>query len=52
MSGEAYSALRLPAPQQLLTQARTLALPDTGAQLTVGGPSLLRTLHWGLRSKN
>ena len=44
VSGEAYSALRLPAPQQLHLQTCTLALPDTGAQLTVGGLSLLRAL--------
>ena len=44
VSGEAYSALRLPAPQQLHPQTCTSALPDTGAQLTVGGPSLLRAL--------
>ena len=44
VSGEAYSALRLPAPEQMHLHTHTLALPDTGAQLTVGGPSLLRAL--------
>ena len=42
--GEAYPALRLPHPRQLHLHTTTPALPDTGAQLTVAGPALLRAL--------
>ena len=42
--GDAYPALQLPPPRQLHLHATTSALADTGAQLTVAGPFLLRIL--------
>jgi transposase InsO family protein len=42
---EAYPALRLPPPRARHSFTTANALADTGAQLTVAGPSLLRSLR-------